>query len=124
MRQAPLSARQGSLRSRDFSFECFDVGNTLGRTRSQTNFFLLERILNSPYRTHDPEQADFFFIPTFDLCLSRARTSRSKLVAWAVSYVRDTWPYWDRSGGKNHLLVTADDQGQPLAPCCDHALSL
>ena len=29
----------------------------------------------------------------------------------ALAYVRDTWPYWKRKGGADHLMVMTQDQG-------------
>jgi len=29
----------------------------------------------------------------------------------AFQYIRETWPYFDRTGGRNHLLVVTDDVG-------------
>ena len=29
----------------------------------------------------------------------------------AIRYVADTWPYWARKGGADHLMVFTQDQG-------------
>ncbi|CAI5498721.1 unnamed protein product [Closterium sp. Naga37s-1] len=76
--------------------------------------FFLERLLRSPHRTPDPAQADFFYVPL----MFRARLMKANTLAWAVSYLRSTWPFWDRSNGSDHVFVTNDDWGN-----CDISVS-
>lgn len=71
---------------------------------------LHQRFLASPYRTTDPEEADFFFIPLY-------RSLGAYTAGWgpgvvtpkgwrafmaAVGYVNRTWPYFSRNGGRDH----------------------
>jgi hypothetical protein len=77
------------------------------------------RALRSLYRVTDPEAADFFLVPVWvssamwqmnwgfrDLLPTGVRT-----VGEAADYVRQTWPYFDRKGGADHLWVFGHDQG-------------
>ena len=77
------------------------------------------RALRSTYRVLDPEQADYFLVPVWD---SSAMWQMNwgfrdllptgvRAHADAVDYIRATWPYFDRKGGKDHLWVFGHDQG-------------
>ena len=80
---------------------------------------LHQQLLRSPYRTLDPEQADFFFIP---LHLSLGFYSHRyyfkhftmpahKPLRDVIRYVNVTWPYFQRRGGRDHIMVMTQDQG-------------
>ena len=102
---------------------------------------VLERLLASHHRTNDPERADYFYVPVwagcflsrfsrptprhFDLAhLSRAypllkvpRPARaSQLVRDALEHISERWPYWNRSGGADHIWAFPHDEGACLAP--------
>lgn len=84
---------------------------------------LHELFLQSTHRTLDPEEADFFYVPMYTSCLQYPvanfndypfyhTTSASYRVHMAASmmveahhWIRRTYPYWDRYGGKDHILV-------------------
>ena len=78
-----------------------------------------QQLLRSRYRTLDPEAADFFFIPLhLSLGFYSHRYYFKHFTAPAVkplrdviAYVRATWPYFDRNGGRDHLVVMTQDQG-------------
>ncbi|KAL1503656.1 hypothetical protein AB1Y20_012129 [Prymnesium parvum] len=76
-------------------------------------------LLRSPYRTLEPAEADFFFVPTylsqgfydFEFGLYWLAPRGLAFLREAMAYVRTTWPYFDRSGGADHLLVMTNDKG-------------
>ncbi|KAL3917922.1 MAG: hypothetical protein SGPRY_006210, partial [Prymnesium sp.] len=76
-------------------------------------------LLRSPYRTLDPESADYFFIPTylsqgfydFEYGLYWLIPRGTSFLQQAMTYVRTTWPYFNRSGGSDHILVMTNDKG-------------
>ena len=80
---------------------------------------LHQQLLRSPYRTTDPEQADFFFIPlhlslgyySHRYYFKHFTTPAVKPLRDALSYIKETWPYFNRNGGKDHLIVMTQDQG-------------
>eukprot|EP00899_Mesostigma_viride_P022446 jgi/Mesvir1/3386/Mv05088-RA.2 len=81
----------------------------------------IARLLASEHRTADPVAADLFFIPFF-MSHSSWGQDLPKLER-CVEYVRRTWPFWDASGGKDHLLFTVYDVGPCDAPPLLHNAS-
>ncbi len=102
---------------------------------------LHERLLASEHRVSDPELADFFYVPVWGGCwLSRfsrptprhhdffhlrnampeiktPRAARaSQVYRRALAYISSTWPYWNRSGGADHIWTFPHDEGACLAP--------
>jgi hypothetical protein len=74
--------------------------------------FLHMRLLASEYRTTDPSDADFYFVPVW----ARAAGSgppryRSKYLIETRNYIMHAFPYWNRTSGRDHLWVLTDDHG-------------
>lgn len=75
------------------------------------------------FRTLDPWQADFFFVPVYVACnfstvngfpaIGHARS----LIAAAVEVVSSEFPFWNRSSGADHVFVASHDFGS-----CFHTL--
>jgi len=80
---------------------------------------LHQRFLASPYRTANPDEADFFFLPLY-------RSLGAYTAGWgpgvitpkgwrafgaARDYVDRTWPFWKRKGGRDHMMVITCDVG-------------
>jgi len=68
----------------------------------------MERVLNSPYRTANPDEADFFYIP---LWIRNRFSMRASLVEWAKKYIWEKFPYWKKYGGMRHFVLTNSDWG-------------
>ncbi|KAL7115874.1 hypothetical protein ACP275_04G208000 [Erythranthe tilingii] len=74
-------------------------------------------LMTSPARTFDPWEADFFFVPVYVSCnfskvngfpaIGHARA----LMASAVEHVSSHLPFWNRSGGADHVFVASHDFG-------------
>ena len=102
---------------------------------------LHERLLHSPHRVSDPTLADYFYVPVWGGCwLSRfsrptprhhdlasmaglephIKTPRavraSDFYRRAYQYIRQAYPFWNRSGGADHLWTFPHDEGACLAP--------
>ena len=100
-----------------------------------------ERLLHSPHRVVDPTVADFFYVPVWGGCwLSRfsrptprqhdlpsmarddpnVRIPRavraSDVYRQAYEYIRHAFPFWNRSGGADHVWTFPHDEGACLAP--------
>lgn len=98
---------------------------------------LHEVLLASPHRTLDPDSADFFFVPVYGGCyISRffrptpihnlimygteewkaAPVRGNEFYRSALEWIRREYPFWDRSGGKDHLFAFPHDEGACVAP--------
>lgn len=100
-----------------------------------------EQLLHSPHRVSDPARADFFYVPVWGGCwLSRfsrptprqhdlpsmarqdplVRVPRavraSELYRRAYEYIRTSYPFWNHSGGADHIWTFPHDEGACLAP--------
>jgi len=96
--------------------------------RCKTHLFASEvaihtALLKSDVRTFDPYEADFFFVPVYVSCnfstvngfpaIGHARA----LISSAVELVSTEYPFWNRSGGSDHVFVASHDFG-----ACFHTL--
>ncbi|KAF8403129.1 hypothetical protein HHK36_011224 [Tetracentron sinense] len=80
-------------------------------------------LLGSDVRTFNPWEADFFFVPVYVSCnfstpdgfpaIGHARS----LLASAVEHISSEMPFWNRSGGSDHVFVASHDFG-----ACFHAM--
>ncbi|VFQ63840.1 unnamed protein product [Cuscuta campestris] len=80
-------------------------------------------------RTFDPWEADFFFVPVYVSCnfssvngfpaIGHARS----LMSAAVSLVSSEHPFWNRSGGADHVFVASHDFGSCFHTLEDRAVS-
>lgn len=61
-------------------------------------------------RTADPEAADLFFVPTLQWFTQGNRCPRAA-VRLTAHYVRSAFPYWERSGGRDHVFMMPADSG-------------
>ena len=102
---------------------------------------LHERLLHSYHRVADPELADYFYVPVWGGCwlsrfsrptprhhdlpsmakrdpqLKKPRAARaSEVYRRAFEYIRATYPFWNRTGGKDHIWTFPHDEGACLAP--------
>lgn len=96
--------------------------------RCSTHLFASEvaihrALLTSEFRTFDPYEADFFFVPVYVSCnfsavngfpaIGHARS----LISSAVNLVSNEYPFWNRSRGSDHVFVASHDFG-----ACFHTL--
>jgi hypothetical protein len=94
-----------------------------------------EQLLQSPFRTMDPEAANLFYLPIYTSCFRSVRVhyaSRSlkerdgtllrgrgstveedlfHFVFSAIDYVAQEYPYWHRQQGRDHVLTFTHDFG-------------
>ncbi|KAK3280519.1 hypothetical protein CYMTET_11642 [Cymbomonas tetramitiformis] len=73
--------------------------------------FLHERLLASEFRTADPEEADYFLIPMWGRAAVGSPRHASRYLKEVIGYIQRTWPYFQRSGGRDHIAVLTDDHG-------------
>eukprot|EP00013_Stygamoeba_regulata_P001834 CAMPEP_0177642296 /NCGR_PEP_ID=MMETSP0447-20121125/7509_1 /TAXON_ID=0 /ORGANISM="Stygamoeba regulata, Strain BSH-02190019" /LENGTH=496 /DNA_ID=CAMNT_0019144441 /DNA_START=182 /DNA_END=1672 /DNA_ORIENTATION=+ len=79
---------------------------------------LHQYLLTSPARTTDPEEADLFYVPVYYTCKVMATIAYGSyfqqpdlLVHRALQYIREFYPYWDRTQGKDHVWMFLHDYG-------------
>ena len=76
-------------------------------------------LLHSPYRTLDPNAADYFFIPCylslgfydFEFGLYWMSNRGHVFLKGVLNYISQTFPYYNRSKGSDHILVMTNDKG-------------
>ncbi|KAK3254589.1 hypothetical protein CYMTET_36194 [Cymbomonas tetramitiformis] len=86
--------------------------------------FLWERLLWSEHRTLDPNQADFFFVPALSrpgaggFAGAQGVYPKGREQYWqdVVGYLKETWPFWAHSGGRDHIIVKMGDHGACESP--------
>lgn len=93
--------------------------------RCDQNFYSAEvhihRFLqNSPVRTTDPEQAHFFYVPIYTTCdlITHQPNDVPRVgrhFAEAMTIVREQWPYWNKSAGRDHVMMFAQGFAGRLA---------
>ncbi|KAL5565795.1 hypothetical protein UlMin_028959 [Ulmus minor] len=74
-------------------------------------------LLTSDFRTIDPFEADFFFVPVYVSCnfstvngfpaIGHARS----LISSAIQIISSEYPFWNRSRGSDHVFVASHDFG-------------
>jgi hypothetical protein len=92
-----------------------------------------ELLLQSPHRTFDPEEADFFYVPVYMACLIYPVTGyadfpwfpgpgglrvqqASSMVLEVKQWIDSRFPYWKKRGGKDHIWLFTHDEGACWAP--------
>ena len=97
---------------------------------------VLRRMLSSPQRTWQPEEADFFFVP---LLLSIGFRSHrfgqympsggaARLINSTIEHIMRTAPWWNASRGADHMLTLTGDLGacwlRARLPALEHVIFL
>jgi hypothetical protein len=95
---------------------------------------LHEMLLQSEHRTLDPEAADYFYIPAYSSCViypimwatdfpyfhggpAVARVPASVNMLMEVHhYISTRLPYWNRNGGRDHIVLQSHDEGSCWLP--------
>ncbi|KAL6745753.1 exostosin-like glycosyltransferase [Haematococcus lacustris] len=95
--------------------------------------YFWEALSQSQYRTFNPEEADFFYVPLFISCWmhpiyavadypwwhgpSQLRVHHaSNMMLEVQQWLQKTHPWWDRRGGRDHVWLTPHDEGACWAP--------
>lgn len=90
-----------------------------------TNFYSAEHAIaqvfkNHAVRTHDPTEADFFYVPIYTTCylltnLPNNTTKTGEFFSRGLDMVINEYPYWNQSDGRDHLFMFAQGFGARLA---------
>ena len=102
-------AADSPLRPRIYIYELppsYNVWREMVAINRNPSYLLWERLLASPYRTARGEDADYFLLPVGPM-----GSVSHGLPMLAAEYVREAYPYWNASGGKDHLIIWPWDFG-------------
>ena len=75
-------------------------------------------LLNNKVRTTNPNDADLYFIPVYSTCKWTKWANGPSpwegrlLVSEAILHVKNNYPYFDRVGGRDHVVMATHDYGQ------------
>jgi len=114
----------------------FEHGNRtswVGYNAYAAESVLIELFHTSGHRTFDPEEADYFFVPTAAGCIfdvygwnpipmwpEKYHGSRpfgsSNMVREAYRWLSRAYPYFNRTGGQDHIWFFPHDEGACSAP--------
>ncbi|GLI65728.1 hypothetical protein VaNZ11_009332 [Volvox africanus] len=65
-------------------------------------------------RTENPWEANLFVLNTYTIYYTGNIGFPAKHFANVFSYVRNNFPFWNMTGGRNHVAIATNDRG-----CCD-----
>lgn len=94
---------------------------------------LHEMFAQSDHRTFNPEEADFFYVPVYTSCYAHPifgwadypwfygiggqRTAQmSNMLLAAKRWVEATHPFWNRTGGRDHIWLASHDEASCWVP--------
>lgn len=84
-----------------------------------TEIYVHDMLLKSPIRTLDPEEADLFYVPTYPTCIVYKNYANFKTYRYfiqrSIEVIRDSYPYFNRSGGADHIFPFVHDFGPCLS---------
>lgn len=72
----------------------------------------LEQFLDSPVRTENPWEASLFYLPTFTYSYSDNGGVGTYHLANVIHHVKHTYPFWNRTGGRDHFFVSGAPAGR------------
>ena len=93
-------------------------------------FMLHEWLLSSEHRTLNPEEADFFYVPTYtalynfegddhpqhQLFQGMRQVATAQMLAIVQQHLEKEYPYWKRRNGTDHMWILPWDEGSCTAP--------
>ncbi|PSC74977.1 exostosin-like glycosyltransferase [Micractinium conductrix] len=71
----------------------------------------MEQFLLSSVRTEDPSEANLFYIPSFTYSYSTNVGTAEEHIHLLLDHIKHTYPYWNRTGGRDHFLFVPADRG-------------
>lgn len=82
-------------------------------------YSLHQFLLKSQYRTLDPDQADYFYVPAYSCCflINNHPNNLTKTGIFhhsVLNYIQITYPYFNRSGGRDHVWAFTQGFGARL----------
>ncbi|KAL3693649.1 hypothetical protein R1sor_007300 [Riccia sorocarpa] len=99
---------------KDYMFNYEDAEAPLPGGNYASEFFFFRNLYHSNYLTKDPEEAHLFVLPlsVFKLRMTLGPGGVAPYVKYYMEEViRKEFPYWNRTGGADHLYATCHDIG-------------
>eukprot|EP00798_Chlamydomonas_sp_ICE-L_P001799 gene1799-33219_t len=93
-----------------------------------------EMLMASPHRTFEPAEADFFYVPIYVTCYFWPTLGFADMPFWystrsyprpmhganmmneALGWIKTQFPFWNKTGGKDHIWLTTADEGACWMP--------
>lgn len=69
-----------------------------------------DQLVTSPYLTHNPYEAHLFFIPAFTYAFTSNTGQADFHVTRVIQHVKQYHPFWNASGGRDHMIWTPGDR--------------
>ncbi|KAL4519102.1 hypothetical protein Ndes2526A_g00206 [Nannochloris sp. 'desiccata'] len=76
--------------------------------------YFLDSLIKSNVRTEDPSEAHLFFLPALTYAYTSNLGNPNLHVTRVVDYVREEFPYWNRTDGRDHIVWTPGDRSSCL----------
>ncbi|KAG2500342.1 hypothetical protein HYH03_001917 [Edaphochlamys debaryana] len=73
--------------------------------------FLDQLLADWTVRTENPWEANLFYINTYTLYYIGNIGNPTFHFSRVFNYVRHTWPFWNMTGGRNHIAAATNDRG-------------
>ncbi|EFJ04733.1 glycosyltransferase-like protein [Selaginella moellendorffii] len=134
----PAEYNSHLLEGRHFKFQCvtrvYDGVNATfwSEYLEGAELAFLEGLLASPHRTMNGDEADYFFAPVLGACaITRADDAphfsmekhmglrgyfSGELYKNAYMHIKEQYPFWNRSSGRDHIWLFPWDEGACSAP--------
>ncbi|KAG2436914.1 hypothetical protein HXX76_006433 [Chlamydomonas incerta] len=73
--------------------------------------FLQYFLTDNVTRTENPWEANLFYVPLLLYFYIGNVRDAVPQTSWAINHIRSRWPFWDRSGGRDHFYFMTGDRG-------------
>lgn len=76
--------------------------------------YFLGNLLKSDFVTQNPEEANLFYVPahTYEFTIGAMNIGNPEPgILHAIDYIRHEYPFWNNSGGIDHVFWTSGDRG-------------
>jgi hypothetical protein len=75
------------------------------------NRLLLEMLHSRRQVTTDADKAALFFVPVMLVQMGGNLWQPQRFLAQVVSYIQQRYPFWNRTGGTDHVFITTQARG-------------
>ncbi|KAG2486339.1 hypothetical protein HYH03_015043 [Edaphochlamys debaryana] len=94
-----------------FPHEMFEWVHARDSIYQAEEFFIENFLTDTVVRTENPYEAHLFYIPALTMYYSGNVGNSNPQIEYVINYVRQNWPFYNRSGGADHFVWTVGDRG-------------